>query len=41
MVVIPAEDVTEYKKHLINYYEDKDLLSIKEFLKTKCWIKVN
>ena len=40
IVVIPAEYVKEYKKHLINYYEDKDLLSIKVFLKNKCWIKV-
>lgn len=41
IVVIPAENVNEYKKHLINYYEDKDLVSIKKFLKIKCWIKVN
>lgn len=41
IIVVPAEEVKEYKKHLINYYEDKDIVSIKEFLKTKCWIKVN
>ncbi len=40
-VVIPAEDVNEYKKLLIDYYEDKDLVSIKKFLKTKCWVNVN
>lgn len=40
IIVIPAEGVKEYKKHLLNYYEDKDLLSIKELLKNKCWIKV-
>ena len=33
IVVIPAECVKEYKKHLINYYEDSDLESIKVFLR--------
>ena len=40
IVVIPVECVKEYKKHLINYYEDIDLDSIKVFLKEKCWIKI-
>jgi len=41
IIVIPAELVKEYKAHLINYYEDKDLEAIKMFLKEKCWIKVS
>ena len=41
LIVIPSELVDEYKKHLVNYYEDKDLLSIKNFLKDKCWIKLH
>lgn len=41
LIVVPAELVSEYKKLLIDYYEDKDLSSIKEFLKSKCWIKIN
>jgi len=39
LIVVPAELVSEYKKLLIDYYEDKDLSSIKDFLKSKCWIK--
>lgn len=41
LLVIPAELVNEYKKHLVNYYEDKDLDSIKTFMKEKCWIKLH
>ena len=41
LIVIPAELVNEYKKHLVNYYEDKDLDTIKKFLKEKCWIKLH
>ena len=41
LIVIPAELVSEYKKHLVNYYEDKDLDTIKKFLKEKCWIKLH
>lgn len=35
-----VEYVDEYKKLLINYYEDKDENSIKNFLKKKCWIEL-
>ena len=37
LLVIDYQKVSEFKKHLINYYEDKDN-SIKEFLKN-CWWK--
>lgn len=40
IIVIPADKVKEYKKHLLNYYEDKDLDSIKDFLKKYCWISI-
>ena len=40
LMVIPAELVPEYKKLLIDYYEDKDVNAIKAFLKEKCWIKL-
>ena len=39
LIVIPAELVGEYKKHLINYYEDKNE-NIKDFLKEKCLIRL-
>ena len=39
LIVIPAELVEEFKKHLINYYEDKDEL-IKIFLNEKCLTKL-
>ena len=38
IIVIPAELVDEYKKLLVLYYEDRDLVSIKDFLKDKCAI---
>ena len=37
LLVIDYQKVSEFKKHLVNYYEDKDY-SIKEFLKN-CWWK--
>ncbi|MDE6240964.1 MAG: Fic family protein [Anaeroplasmataceae bacterium] len=39
LIVIPAELVREYKKLLIDYYEDKNN-DIKKFLKEKCLIKL-
>lgn len=40
LIIIPAELVPEFKKHLVNYYESKDIKSIKDFLKNKCWVKL-
>lgn len=37
LLVVPEKLVPDFKKHLIDYYEDKDLLSIKRFLKDKCY----
>ncbi len=39
LIVIPAELVSEYKKLLIDYYEEKNN-DIKQFLKEKCLIKL-
>lgn len=33
LIIIPYDKVQEFKKLLILYYEDKDLNSIKDFLK--------
>jgi len=39
LIVVPAELVSEYKSHLINYYEGKDSEIIR-FLKEKCLIVI-
>lgn len=39
LIVIPAELVSEFKKHLVNYYEDENQ-TIKEFLYNKCLTKI-
>lgn len=39
LIVTPAELVSDFKKHLINYYENKNQ-SIKEFLYNKCLTKI-
>ena len=38
LLIIDYSKVDNFKKHLVNYYEDKDLTSIKSFLK-ECWMK--
>ena len=41
LIVVPAEQVKEYKKVLISYYEDESKKDdIVRFLKEKCWIKM-
>ena len=40
LLVIDYNKVSDFKKHLVAYYEDRDLISIKEFLKN-CWLKLN
>ena len=39
LLVIPENTVSEFKKLLIVYYEDKDNGEIAAFLKGKCWRK--
>ncbi len=36
-IAIPENDVPEFKKLLVSYYEDKDNGEIIEFMKSKCW----
>ncbi len=40
IIVIPAELTDEFKDLLILYYEGKDEVNIKKFLKEKCYIKI-
>ncbi len=37
VLVIPEKKVVEFKKLLVDYYENKDLDSIKTFMLTNCW----
>lgn len=37
LIVIPEKEVPEFKRLLVEYYEDKDTTTIKTFLKEKCW----
>ena len=39
LLVIDFEKVPEFKKLLVGYYEDKDLFSVKTFLRS-CWMKL-
>ncbi|MCR5457643.1 MAG: Fic family protein [Clostridiales bacterium] len=39
LIVIPFDKVAEFKEKLVLYYEDKDLESVKDFLKD-CWVKL-
>lgn len=38
LIIILYDKVNEFKEKLILYYEDKDLIAVKEFLKD-CWVK--
>lgn len=40
LIVIPENKVESYRKLLIDYYEEKDLQSIKIFLKNDCYLKI-
>lgn len=41
ILVIPENHVTEFKKKLIEYYENADIREMSVFLKEKCWKKMN
>ena len=41
LLVIPEKNVPEFKRLLVRYYEDKDKGEIVEFMKDKCWRKMN
>ena len=40
LLVVPFDLVSEFKKLLVLYYEGKDDLMVKDFLKYKCWKKL-
>lgn len=40
LIVIPEKEVPEFKRLLVEYYEDKDTNTIKTFMKEKCWKKI-
>lgn len=40
LIVIPEKEVPEFKKLLVEYYENKDINTIKTFMKEKCWRKM-
>lgn len=37
LIVIPEKEVPEFKRLLVDYYEDKNTTTIKTFMKEKCW----
>lgn len=41
LIVISEKLVPEFKQHLIKYYEGENSRQIVDFLKTKCWLKLN
>ncbi len=40
LLVIPENEVTQFKKLLVEYYENKNSTFIKTFMKEKCWKKI-
>ena len=36
MIIIPEKEVPEFKRLLVAYYEDKDTVRIRNFMKMKC-----
>lgn len=41
LIVIPEKEVKQFKKLLVDYYEGKDIDTIKTFMKEKCWRRFN
>lgn len=39
LIVIPEKEVPEFKRLLVDYYEEKDTTTIKTFMQEKCWRK--
>lgn len=40
IIVVPSELTEDFKKLLISYYEGKDEINIKKFIKDKCFIEI-
>ena len=41
LLVVPEKEVSEYKKLLVMYYENNDITEISDFLKSRCWRKMD
>jgi prophage maintenance system killer protein len=41
LIVIPEKEVPEFKKLLVEYYENKNTNTIRTFMKEKCWKRFN
>ena len=41
LLIVPEKEVPEFKKLLIDYYENDNAIVISNFLKDKCWKKIN
>ena len=41
LLVIPEKDVPEFKRLLVACYEDRDSGEIVEFMKDKCWKRMD
>ncbi|MCR5725891.1 MAG: Fic family protein [Lachnospiraceae bacterium] len=41
LLVVPEKEVSEYKKLLVKYYENNDITEISDFLKSRCWRKMD
>ena len=39
LIVIPEKEVPEFKRLLVDYYEENDTTTIKTFMQEKCWRK--
>lgn len=40
-LVIPEKDVSEFKKLLVRFYEDEPSDAIKQFMRTRCWKRLD
>ena len=41
ILIIPEKEVPDFKQHLVRYYEGENIDVISEFLKTRCWKKID
>ena len=39
LIVIPESDVSEFRTLLVAYYEGRDEVNIREFMRDRCWRK--
>ena len=41
LIIIPENNVPEFKKKLVAYYESADIGDIRDFFKEKCWRRMH